>query len=166
MDRVDKILVPVDFSNDSAEALSSAVSLARKTQAEVTVMHVAQKKEADAFLNFIAVMEGHPTLYQRPGIPVDRLLRERALDLYHFIETVVRNPGSLTIRRKVELGNPAEKIFGVVAEERIDLVVLARKKRSVFSYLTARGKLLRIISRCPCPVLLAPFSDDSWLRST
>ncbi len=164
MNTVGKILVPVDFSDDSAEALNSAVLLARKTQAEVTVMHVAQKQEADAFLNFVAVMEGFPTFHPRTGIPVDRLLREKALDLYRFIETVVRNPGQLKITRKVALGNPAEKIFGVVAEERIDLVVLARKRKSMFAYLTTQGKLLRIISRCPCPVLLTPFSDSPWLR--
>lgn len=164
MNTVGKILVPVDFSEDSAEALNSAVSLARKTQAEVTVMHVAQRQEADAFLNFVAVMEGYPAINPPTGIPVDRLLREKALDLYRFIETVVRNPGQLKITRKVALGNPAEKIFGVVAEERIDLVVVARKRKSLFSYLTAQAKLLRIVSRCPCPVLLTPLSDSPRLR--
>src|SRR5262245_19604803 len=116
MNTVGRILVPVDFCNDSAEALKSAVPLAHKTQAEVTVMHVAQKEEADAFLNFVALMEGFPTLNPRATIPLDRLLREKALDLYHFIDRVVRNPGQLKIKRKVTLGNPAEKIFGVVAE--------------------------------------------------
>jgi nucleotide-binding universal stress UspA family protein len=95
-------------------------------------------------------------------IPLDRLLSEKALDLYHFIERVVRNPGQLKITRKVALGNPAEKIFGVVAEERIDLVVLARKRKSLFSYMTEHAKLLRIIEQCPCPVLLTPFADDPW----
>ena len=162
MDTVAKILVPVDFSNDSAEALKSAVALAQKTQAEVTVMHVAKKAEADAFLSFVAVMEGFPMLDLPAGIPLDRLLRERALDLYHFIDRVVRDPGQLKIRRQVALGNQAERIFGVIEEERIDLVVLARKRTSMFSYLTAQGKLLRMLSRCPCPVLLTPFADIVW----
>ena len=62
MNTVRKILVPIDFSEDSANGLSYAVSLAQKTQAELIVLHVTQKKEADAFLDLLAVMEGAPML--------------------------------------------------------------------------------------------------------
>ena len=98
------------------------------------------------------------------AIPVDRLLREKALDLYRFIEKVIRNPGLLKIRRKVALGNKAEKILGVAREENIDLVVLAVRKQSFFPYLMARGKLLKMISRMPCPVLLKPSFGEPWPR--
>ena len=89
MNTVRKILVPDDFSEDSANGLTYSVSLAQKTQAELIVLHVTQKSEADSFLDLLAVMEGAPTLNRPAGIPVDRLLREKALDLYHFIEKVV-----------------------------------------------------------------------------
>jgi universal stress protein A len=156
MDTVRKILVPVDFSEDSATGLKYAVSLAQKTQAELIVLHVTQKEEADSFVDLLAVMEGAPMLNRPVAIPVDRLLREKALDLYYFIEKVVSNPGSLKIRRKVALGNKAGKILDVAKEENIDLVVLPVRKQSFFPYLMARGKLLQMISRMPCPVLLKP----------
>jgi universal stress protein A len=164
MNTVRKILVPIDFSEDSANGLNYAVSLAQKTQAELIVLHVTEKKDADSFLDLLAVLEGAPMLNRPAGIPVDRLLREKALDLYHFIEKVVKNPG-LKVRRKVVLGNKAEKILGVVKEERIDLVVLAIRKTSFFPYLMARGKLLKMISRFPCPVLLKPSFDEPWPTS-
>jgi nucleotide-binding universal stress UspA family protein len=151
MHEVQKILVPVNFSEDSANGLKYAVSLAEETQAELLVLHVAQKKEAESFLDFLAVMEGSPMLNRPAGIPLDRLLREKALDLYRFIEKVVRNPGQLKIRRKVALGDKAEKIVGVAKEERIDLVVFGVRKKSL-----DRGKLLKMISKFPCPVLLKP----------
>jgi universal stress protein A len=162
MNTVRKILVPIDFSEDSADGLSYAVSLAQKTQAELVALHVTQKEEADSFLNFLAMIEGYPMLNGPAGIPVDRLLREKALDLYRFIEKVVRNPEQVKIRRKVTLGNKAEKILRVVKEERIDLVVLPVPKRPFSPYLTARGKLLRMISRIPCPVLLKPSPEEPW----
>jgi len=87
------------------------------------------------------------------------------LDLYRFIEKVVRNPGQVKIRRKVTLGNQAEKILEVVKEERIDLVVLPVPKTPFFPYLTARGKLLRMLSRLHCPVLLKPSPDEPWTTS-
>ena len=165
MNTVRKILVPIDFSEDSADGLSYAVSLARKTQAEVVVLHVTQKQEADAFLDLLAVMEGAPMLNPPATIPVDRLLSEKALDLYRFVEKVVRNPGPLKIRRKVALGNEVEKILRVAEEENIDLVVLAVPQKSLFAYLMAGGKLLKMISRMPCPVLLTPAFDEPWPTS-
>jgi len=64
-------------------------------------------------------MPNNPT-----AIPLDRLVREKALDLYRFIEKVIRNPGRVKIRRKVALGHEEENILGVAREENIDLVVL------------------------------------------
>ena len=165
MHEVQKILVPVNFSEDSANGLEYAVSLAEETQAELVVLHVAQKKEAESFLDLLAIMEGSPVLNRPPANPVDRLLREKALDLYRFIENVVKIPGRLKISRKVALGNQEEKILEIVNAESIDLVVLPVRKQSFFPHLMGRGKLLKMISRLPCPVLLKPPFFEPWPQS-
>ena len=162
MNPVRKILVPVDFSEDSAHDLKYAVSLAQETQAELVVLHVTTRKDADSFLDLLATMEGVPMLNPRAGLPVDRLLREKALDLYYFVEKVIGNPQPLKIGRRVALGKKAETIVRVTKDESIDLVVLAVRKKSLFPYLTARGKLVKMISRFPCPVLLKPVSHGPW----
>jgi nucleotide-binding universal stress UspA family protein len=162
MSAIQKILVPVDFSEDSGSNLKYAVSLAQETQAELIVLHVTQKKETASFLDLLAVMEGVPMLNPPAAIPVDRLLREKALDLYHFIEKFVRNPGRLKITRKVALGNQAETILRVTNDERINLVVMAVQPTSLFPHLMARAKLVELIARFPCPVLLKPASDGPW----
>lgn len=164
MNKFRKILVPVNFSEDSASGLKYAVSLAEGTQAELVVLHVTQKKEANSFLDLLAVMEGSPALNPPAGIPVDRLLREKALDLYRFIEKVVRSPGRLKISRRVALGSKEEKILETVNAESIDLVVLAVRKKSFFPHLMARGKMLKMISRFPCPVLLKIPFFEPWPR--
>ena len=159
-----KILVPVDFSQDSASGLKFALAVAQKTDAEVVVLYVAQKDEADSFLDIVAMMEGAPMLNMPARIPVDKLLREKALDLYNFIEKVVRNPGRVKIRRKVAFGNKAEKILETANEELIDLVVLTFRKQPYFRYLMARARFFRVIVRMPCPVLLTPALDEGWPR--
>jgi len=161
MKRFRKILVPVNFSDDSANRLKYAASLAEETQSELVVLHVTQKEEARSFVNFLALMEGWPMLNNPTAIPVDRLVREKALDLYHFIEKVIRNPGRLKIRRKVALGHEQEKILRVAREEDIDLVVLGILNKSFFSNLMTRAKFLKTISRLPCPVLLRPVLDNA-----
>jgi len=165
MNTVRKILVPIDFSEDSADGLNYAVSLAQKTQAELVALHVTQKEEADSFLDFMAMIEGYPMLHTPAPIPVDRLLGEKALDLYRFIDKVVRKPEQVKIRRKVTIGNQAEKILGDIKEERIDLVVLSVPKTPFSPYLTAHGRLVRRISRLSCPVLLKPSTDEPWPTS-
>ena len=156
MNNVRKILVPVNFSDDSANGLKYAASLAEDTQAELVVLHVTQKEQAQSFLGYLALMEGWPAPNTPPSIPVDRLLREKALDLYHFIEKVIKNPGALKIRRKIALGHEEEKIVGIAREENIDLVVLGVRNESFFYNILARVKFLKIISRLPCPLLLKP----------
>jgi nucleotide-binding universal stress UspA family protein len=156
MNKVRKILVPVNFSDDSANGLKYAASLAEETQAELVVLHVTQKEEAGRFLNFLAVMEGWPVPNTPPTIPLDRLVREKALDLYRFIEKVIRNPGRLKIRRKVALGMEDDKILGVAREENVDLVVLGIENKSFLSNLISRAKFLRIASRLSCPVIFKP----------
>ena len=106
MNKVQKILVPINFSEDSANGLKDAVSLAQETKAELLVLHVTQKKEADSFLNLLAVMEGWPTLNPPAPIPVDRLLGEKALDLYRFIAKVVKDPRPAENQKK---GRPREQ---------------------------------------------------------
>jgi nucleotide-binding universal stress UspA family protein len=161
MKRFRKILVPVNFSDDSANRLNYAASLAEETQSELVVLHVTQKEEARSFVNFLALMEGWPMLNNPTAIPVDRLVREKALDLYRFIEKVIRNPGRLKIRRKVALGHEQEKILRVAREEDIDLVVLGILNKSLFSNLMTRAKFLKTISRLPCPVLLRPALENA-----
>src|SRR5207249_5673397 len=81
MSALQKILVHVEFSEESANDLKYAVALAQETQAELVVLHVTQKEAVDYFLDPVAVMEGSPMLNRPARIPVDRLLREKALDL-------------------------------------------------------------------------------------
>ena len=164
MTTVRKILVPIDFSEDSANGLDYAISLAEKTEAELVALHVTQKEEANLFVDLLAMMEGGPMLNPPASIPIDRLLREKALDLYRFIEKVVRKRGQVKIRRKIALGDKAEKILGIAEEENIDLVVLAVRQKSFFP-LMAGGKLLKMISRFPCPVVLKPSFDEPWPTS-
>ena len=164
MNMVSKILVPVDFSKNAANGLRFAVSLAQKTQAELVVLHVTQGEEAGGFLDLLGAMEGAPAVNPPARVPAHRLLQERSLDLYNFVARVVRNPGRLRIKRNVALGNKIERILGAAHEENADLVVLAAQKQSFFASLIARAKLLKLIARMPCAVLIPPSSAESWPR--
>jgi len=46
MRKLTKILIPIDFSEESARALRCALSLAKETRAELVALHVIEKTDA------------------------------------------------------------------------------------------------------------------------
>src|SRR5258706_14830568 len=100
MDKVSKILVPVDFSPESAQALRNAVALARKTAAQLIALHVIDEKaERDILLTSIAPVEGLPFLLDKSApVTLDVMLRERTLNLCNFLEhkTVATNQTTIS----------------------------------------------------------------------
>ena len=156
MNNVRRILVPIDFSEESANGLKYAVSLAEQTQAEVIALYVAEKEECDSLLYFLAAMEAWPMQYTSTRIPIDRLIAEKALDLHYFIEQLASPSHSVKIRKKVVPGKKSKTILEVAKEEGVDLVVFAIRQSSFLSYLMARGELLRQMWPFPCPVLVKP----------
>jgi hypothetical protein len=101
-----------------------------------------------------AVLEGSPfPTDDSRTIPVDLLLRERALDLWHFIQTAIRHNGPVRITRKLRMGSLIKEIAAIAEKENIDLIVLELRKRFPFADLAVL-KLLKMIGRLPCPVLL------------
>lgn len=163
MSTVKKILVPVDFSERSANGLRYAASLAKETKAEIIVLHVSDKNQRDSFQESLAAFEGWPV---RPNslslIPIDRWLREKTLDLYNFVQETVGKPGLTRIKRIVEMGRPAKEIVQVAKRERVDLIVLSIERKSLASYLMVRAVFLKLSRKFPCPVLLTPPATEEW----
>lgn len=157
MQSVSKILVPVDFSEQSANGLKYAASLAQKMNAELIALHVMSADKNGSFPQVLAAFEGWPmppmTARQ---MPIDRQLGEKSLDLYNFIRKVLGNRSSPKIWREVKMGAPAKEIVAVARERRVALVVLEIPNKSLFSYLAARGALLKLTRKLPCPLLLTP----------
>lgn len=158
MRKIQKILVPVDFSEQSANGLRYAASLADEMKAELIVLHIFDKEKEGSFLERLATFEGWPMSSNdcTVRIPSDVWMREKALDLYNFIQEVIRRPYQFTIKKMVRIGNPAKEIRAVARQEKIDLIVLESRKKSFFSYLSARGTFQKLISKFPYPVLLTP----------
>lgn len=161
MKRVQKILVPVDFSDESANALKYAHSLAQAAEADLIVLHVFDRKEATTLLEPYAALHGWPIRPNGPArVPVDILLREKSLDLYNFIQAALPHPDMARIKRRLRIGRPVKEILAAAKAEEIDLIVLKMRRRSLFPYLAVRGTLLRLIGNAPIPVLLTPPVKD------
>jgi nucleotide-binding universal stress UspA family protein len=156
MNKIQNILVPVDFSPESKHALASAISLARETHSRLTVLHVFDKTAKEyrqAALDSFAALHGTATVTATEPT-VDRWLREKSLDLYNFIRSASPGPVQMVIKQRIDIGSPVANILRVATEENTDLIVLALKHRGLFPYLMGRSILLKLTLRSRFSVLL------------
>ena len=153
MQKVEKILVPIDFSDESGAALRDAASLVGETKAKLIALHVIDVcAESDFLLSCIARVEGFPLQLDDPGnFPMDVLRRERALDLWNFVDRTVGSASGDRITNLIRMGSLAKEIAAVIRAEHVDLLVLKLRRRFVLPDLAAL-KLLRIARRLSCPV--------------
>jgi nucleotide-binding universal stress UspA family protein len=140
-----KILVPLDFSDDSRRALVYALGVARSTGAALVLVTVVE----DTF--------PYPEIFawDHPNEEFYKAMRERSLhhmdELLHGLAT-----DRIPIERVVVRGRPRQEIAAIAVDVGADLVVLARHGssglRSAFMGSTAES----VLRSAPCPVLVLP----------
>lgn len=160
MIKIKKILVPTDLREQSLAGIKYAISLARDHDAEVLVLHVIDEK--------MVARASTPPLEEEMLFPgkwaatgeathrfIDIELKERMLDLYSFLcgHLEIQDLRSVKITRLVRLGDIAEEIVSVAAEEQCDLIVMASQGKGWLARMIA-GSMSEVVARqAPCPVL-------------
>ena len=146
-----KILVPVDFSDASAEALSQAVKLARTLNATLTVVHVVPPLSSggevaigpDALMADWRLPTDATELEERLRGGAERQLREAVADYLGQ---------SLDIHVKTLWGSPFIEVIHAVHEEGYDLVVVGTHGRSAIARLFVGSTSTKLVRKCPCTV--------------
>ena len=139
-----KILVPMDFSDDSRRACEHGLAIARACGAQVALLTVIE--EAFPYPELFA--------WDHPNEEFYKAMRQRALD---HMQGVVEGAGEgLPVERIVVRGRPRHEIVAVAADWGADLVVLARhgsgNLRNTFMGSTSEA----VLRHAPCPVMVLP----------
>lgn len=139
-----KILCPTDFSSCSRGAIEDAVSLARLTRAEVSILHVyqnpAQLLPMGGYLGPIADMLGD--------------LRKQVSAELDALAEPYRKDGPPVSVLLVE-GIPYKGILDRAEEWGADLIVMGTHGRSGVERALAGSVAERVIRLAPCPVLVS-----------
>ena len=136
-----RILIPTDFSTASEWVFDDAVRIAATTGAELIILHIRMtwENEPDE-LRFPA----DPRLYEYAEQQELNRLRDR----------VRRSNASVSTRLAVKQGPEAgAEILKFVADEDVDLVVIATHGRHHVAHLLIGSTTLSIVSDPPAPVL-------------
>jgi nucleotide-binding universal stress UspA family protein len=131
--RLFHILVPLDFSGKSRQALSYAVPLALKFSARIHLVHVL------------------PT---PPKAEAHDLPRRRQLALRRLGETAeLLLPPRLRDENAVLTGKPAAEILALAEKNNIDLIVLTTKGRTGLKRVLVGSTAEYIMRHASCPVM-------------
>jgi nucleotide-binding universal stress UspA family protein len=143
------VLVPIDFSGDSAGAIACAAKLARQHAARLTLLHVID-------LNFNWPDTGPVNAkYLR-----QEMLAEAKEKIGLLLQTL--NRAGLACETVIEEGAPWERIVACAARQAVDLILLAPHPPRRFWQLFHRHTARRVIEHAACPVLvLAPSAAAS-----
>jgi nucleotide-binding universal stress UspA family protein len=136
------ILAPTDFSEYSKKAVASALELAKKFAAKLTILHVIELPPYP--------VEGYvpPSLSQTF---MDDLERQATTDLAQLIPEA--EAAGVEVARLVVVGTPYRKIIDMAEAEHIDLIVMATAGRTGFSHLIMGSIAERVVRTASCPVL-------------
>jgi nucleotide-binding universal stress UspA family protein len=137
------ILVPIDFSIHSKNALKYAVPLAEKFSAALRLVYVVEPTIYPADLGFGQVV--------LPG--VEEELREKGEG---ELQTLIEQEIGKRVRASavVRSGNPHQEILREAAEQGADLIVVATHGHSGVEHMLFGSTAERVVRRSPVPVLI------------
>ncbi len=144
-----RILCPVDFSDYSRDTLGEALFLARRLQAELSVLHVINRR----IFEELERMGGRLQSFRETlEAAMASAREERENKLAELVEEL-GGPG-LVPRRLVRVGVPYETILETARDWRADLIVMgARGRGSLARQLRFGTSAEKVFRRAACRVL-------------
>lgn len=143
-----KILVPTDFSRPAQTAVDTAVALARKTNAEVILLHVIDQPSSDSFN-----VEGevsHLDNWEDKFFTM-KLIEKGRKQLAKAAEDAKASGVSVT--QELRLGNPFHGMRTIITDHRVDLVVMGTEGHSKLDEMIIGSNTERVVRYSHCPVL-------------
>jgi nucleotide-binding universal stress UspA family protein len=133
------ILLPVDFSANSLEAVKTGVRLALETDARLVLLHVVH-------LNLIPHGPANPA-WLREALCEEA--REQAQPLMNFAQSA-----GVQALCAVEAGVQSEVILQVARQWEAELIVLSARPRNWFARLFRRRTVEEVVRSAKCPVMV------------
>jgi len=137
------ILVTVDYTAGSRQALRRAVAMAGSFGARLVVLHVVPPNEKAYFEHVgAAAVRGKG--------------EEEERKLSAFAREEVGGRNGVGWEAELAWGDPAEEIIAAAARRECDLVVIGSGRRTVWNRLRVGSVAGAVVRKAPCPVLVVP----------
>jgi len=139
---INKVLVPIDFSDYSKSALKYAVNFAKSFNADIILIYVVEPiiYPPDFSMGQIAM----------PSINTE--WDDRAKD---ELQKLAKNEiaGVASVKTIIKTGKPFVEIIETAKEENVDLIIIATHGHSGVEHILFGSTAEKVVRKAPCPVL-------------
>jgi nucleotide-binding universal stress UspA family protein len=148
-----RILVPIDFSEHSKSALKYAIPFAQQFKASIDLIYVVEPTIYPADFSFGQI--GFPN--------VEEELRVRGNDELEKLITKEIS-GQVSSRKVVRTGKPFYEINQYAQEEDIDLIIIATHGHSGMEHILFGSTAEKVVRKAPCPVLVVRTGEHEFVN--
>jgi nucleotide-binding universal stress UspA family protein len=143
-----RILVPTDFSKPAVLATDVAADIARKSGAELILLHVVEGASEGSFN-----IEGEATY---SGDWEDKIftlkLIEKAKKQLTKLSTDAKY-SDIKVRQELKMGSPYHGMNAIIADKKVDLVVMGTSGKSDLEQMIIGSNTEKVVRHSHCPVL-------------
>jgi nucleotide-binding universal stress UspA family protein len=148
MTRFNKILVPIDYSTHSDEALRTAVDLAKRYSAPITIVNVYEPIDR-------MVPEAYWVLTPEQEQRVLAAFKDRL----EKTEKQLRDMGATNVESRLLEGAIALQIVSYAKDRGVDLIVMGTHGRTGVKHLLLGSVAERVLRTAPCAVLVVKAAE-------
>jgi nucleotide-binding universal stress UspA family protein len=150
---IQRILVPIDFSEHSKNALKYAVPFAEKFKASIDLIYVVEPTIYPADFSFGQI--GFPN--------VEEEMRTRGSDeLQNLITKEIAD--KVSSRKIVRTGKPFYEINQYALEENISLIIIATHGHTGMEQILFGSTAEKVVRKAPCPVLVVRSGEHEFVK--
>ena len=151
-----KLLVPVDGSNASINAVKKALELARKYNYSIKLISVVAEKNSE-YRRHENAWRGVDGSIISESVEIEKQLENKIKDnAERLLSAVVSklNFSGIKVETEVLLGEPYVKILEAAKNDNYDMIVMSNRGFSKIKRFFVGSVTQRVISEAPCPVLV------------
>ena len=139
---INKVLVPIDFSDYSKSALRYAVNFAKSFNAEIILIYVVEPViyPPDFSMGQIAMPSINTEWDDRAKDELQKLAKNEIV-------------GVATVKTIIKTGKPFVEIIETAKEENVDLIIIATHGHSGVEHILFGSTAEKVVRKAPCPVL-------------
>ncbi|MBU1239280.1 universal stress protein [Myxococcota bacterium] len=147
---INKILCPVDFSDNADHALQYALAFAQAHDAELTLIHAVE--------NPVLVSLDYPVL---PYGNVNDLAKSAQHKLDEILVRIKQEHEK--VLSKVTIGTPFIEIIQYARNHEVDMIVLGTHGKSGLAHVLMGSVSERVVRKAPCPVLTIKHPEHEFV---
>jgi len=156
MIKIDNILVPVDFSENSQKAARYGTEMARTLGSKLYIYHVIHQRIIDS------TRELSQKGYKGKFIEVMRsLVQSRKGDLDQFVPESWRE--GVEVEFEVGKGKPVDEIIKFASEKHVDLIIVGTVGKSALKAAFTGSVASYLVDHAPCPIFVVRPSEREFI---